>query len=404
MPEAPYRVFAFASNPWLGPWMNRQQLLSRLARDAFVLYSNGAWSVWDRDRPEWRVAGLRSRIDNHDGAWLHLPARFALRWPRVPAWDHAVLARQARRMRRFSRAYSRGPRVAYLFEPSFLRHGELLDPDLTIYHAYDLYKRMPGWSDQSEAAHCELATRAGLVIGTSQPIVDWLAESGAREAMLLPNGVDSGQFIAAGTTPRAPHPELADIPRPRIGYTGRLNRKVDFPLVAWMAQARPDWQFVLIGEVLDLDAATREAFEVCRRQRNVHLLGERPHELLAAYVASMDVNIMCYRLGPGLWTRGIYPLKLNEYLAAGRPMVSAALPSVQDFRDAVAVAVTRDDWLRLIDDALHDDETGTFEQRQAIAVGNDWEVRVAVLRDAIEERLAALRSASSLGNPDEGDT
>ena len=84
------RLLAFADNEWDGPWMNRQQLLSRLAKVHAVVYSNGLWSVWDRHRESFWASSWKGGYEERDGVWLDRPPKGLLSWPTHPAWDGAA--------------------------------------------------------------------------------------------------------------------------------------------------------------------------------------------------------------------------------------------------------------------------------------------------------------------------
>jgi glycosyltransferase involved in cell wall biosynthesis len=100
------------------------------------------------------------------------------------------------------------------------------------------------------------------------------------------------------------------------------------------------------------------------------------------------VNIMCYRLAADLWVEGIYPLKLHEYLAAGRPVVSADVPSIRPFEHVVAIARDPQQWERAIEVALTSGEPGSTAARRQVAAANSWNARVRQL----EAELSALVS------------
>jgi hypothetical protein len=93
----------------------------------------------------------------------------------------------------------------------------------------------------------------------------------------------------------------------------------------------------------------------------------------------MDVNVMCYRVDDRVWTEGIYPLKLHEYLAAGRPVVSADLPSVRPFGRVVQIASGVAEWQAALASALEGGGAGSIEERQALARANTWDRRVCEL-------------------------
>ncbi|HNT89526.1 MAG TPA: glycosyltransferase, partial [Candidatus Hydrogenedentes bacterium] len=107
---------------------------------------------------------------------------------------------------------------------------------------------------------------------------------------------------------------------------------------------------------------------------NVHLLGNRPIEALPAYLKGMDVTLIPYKTNEA--TRYIYPLKLQEYLAAGKPVVSAALPAVVQYRDVVYIAESHPAFLDRIEDALAERDPARIGARQAVARANSWERRI----------------------------
>lgn len=382
------RIVAFAPNSWHGPWMNRQQLLSRLSSRFFVVYSTGMWYSWDRHRIEWRNARIRGRFDREDGVWLDHPPRLLLRWPRLRRWDRFALARQAGRLRRFSARGGRGPLIGYVFNPLFADDLEALKPDICVYHAYDLFSAMPDWNEELARRERWLLSRADLVLASSSTIADSLRSETDREVVVLPNGADVRLFSSSRDSEPAEPEDIQPIPRPRIGYVGNINRKVDLPLIEHLAKARTDWHFVFVGALGDFDQRTEGALERCKRLPNVHFLGGKAHVRIPRYMAAMDINTMCYRTDSDVWTQGVYPLKLHEYLAVGKPVVSADLPSIRDFAHVVDLAHDARDWEERLENALGGHATGTLESRREVAWQNDWDVRVASLAARLDGLLA----------------
>lgn len=369
------RILALAPNPWAGQWMNRQQVLSRLARHHAIVYSTGAWSVWDRAKPARRESPAMGGFEPRDGVVVDRPPRWLLRWPARPAYDRAILALLQRRWRRQLGPRDGGPLVAYLFHPRYLDYLDGLAPDRVVYQPYDLFRHMPGWSPDAADREARLLATCDAVIATSEATRRVLAAETARPVHLVPNGVDGDLFLRAAED-GAPDP-LAGIPRPRIGYVGSLNQKVDLPLVATLARQEPGWQFVLVGPRGTFDEVTERALAECERLPNVHIRPALPHGDLPACMRGLDVALMCYR--PGTWMEAAYPLKLHEYLASGPPVVSTDLPSVREFANVVAIAREPGDWRRLIASALRDGTPGTPAERRAVAAANTWDERVRII-------------------------
>lgn len=380
------RIIALAVNRWEGAWMNRQQILSRLGRNYPVLYSNGAWSTWDVRDPQWRQASWVGGFERRDSILLDRAPALLLRVRDRKWMDERVLRVVAGRWRRRMRREGNGPLVAYVFHPRMWPYARALRPDILLYHAYDLFKLQVGWSDTVACYEHELVRRADLVLGSSQVICDELRALGSSP-VLLANGAD---FDAFAVEPHSPEPaDLVRIPEPRIGYIGKLSRKVDLRLIASLAFRHPQWQFVFVGSCDNLDAESAEEVASLRRLPNVHLLGYKEHTQLPDYASRMAVNLICHRVDETLWTRGTFPLKLFEYLAAGRPVVSADIPSVRPYVDVVTIAKTAADWEHELTAILeHGAGAGSRESRQAVARRNTWDHRVAHLDELLGKLVA----------------
>ena len=397
------RIIGLAPNEWHGRWMNRQQLLSRLGLKHSVLYSIGAWSVWDRDSIEWRQAKPFGAFHHADNVVIEEAPKFLLRWPKWRRFDQLVIRAHAQRLARHLNRGEASPLLTLIFNPDFLPYAQFLKSDLLVYHAYDLFEGTQGWDAKSEALEVALIRKADLVTTVSETIAGRLREKVAREIRVLPNGVDLAVFDVPGKgTPAIPE-DLARISRPRLGYIGSLHFQIDFGLVAMLAQARPEWNFVFVGggpRGIDRDQQAEKELELCRKTPNVHFLGEKHRTEAPAYICNMDVNLMLYRRDE-TWIKAIYPLKLHEYLAVGQPIVSADIPAVREFSDVVRIAAGFADWQQAIEEALRSGGTGTRSERRAVAAQNSWDARAAMLdgwfTQLIEERKGRDGTSSTKG-------
>jgi glycosyltransferase involved in cell wall biosynthesis len=376
-------IFAFAPNAWDGPWMNRQQILSRLARRGWqVTYSTGPLSSWHRGTDTWREAPWFSGYESRDGVQVEIPGKSLPRWPRARLYDRFVRQHHAAVLLRKAQC-TPASALSYVFHPSLGDVASSLNSRWLVYHAYDSFALQPSWTDNLARAEEKLLRRADLVIASSAAVADALHRAGRDEVMVLPNGGDA-QAFEAGT--RLPCPaDLMAIPRPRIAYIGHINRKVDFPMIAAVARRRPDWHWVLVGPIASAASAAPSndpkiaaAFRDCQTLPNVHFLGGKPHVELPAYAAHMDVNTMCYRTDRGWWNAGS-PLKLHEYLATGRPVVSVELRDIRAFGEVIAFVRNMDEWRRAIEGALLERSSQMAERRRRIARANSWDNRVDLL-------------------------
>lgn len=370
-------ILAFGPNPWHGPWMNRQQLLSRLGRFGPVVYTMGAPQPGRRKVPR---AGLNGGLLPVDNIWIDLPPAWLLRPTRFAWFRDLMSACAARRWRALASELGTGPLIGYVFHPKFWPEVKDVRADLLVYHAYDFYHLQGRGAYVFDEYERAIVKAADVVIASSAPIADRLRSLGAARVHIVENAADYDAF-AKSPDPSAPVPEdLLQIPSPRIGYTGALNRKVDFPLLLELAQRMPRCHFVLIGRVGDIDDAGMRAVQQLQALPNVHFVGFKDREQLPAYMAAMDVNVMAYRLGDDVWTEGIYPLKLHEYLAVGQPVVSTDLPAVRPFADVIRIAVSPADWELALNEALEGRGAGSLSARRTRASLNSWDARVRQIR------------------------
>lgn len=387
-----FTVLGLAPNHWEAQWMNRQQILSRLARRHTVLYSTGPWSVWEVRDADYRRAPLLGRFELRDGVWVDQAPRWLLSWPSRRAWDATVDALTVRRWRNHLDRIVGGPLVCYVFHPRYRRLADRVGADLLVYNPFDLFSRTSGWTAQDQADEVHLLRNSGLVIASSEPARVALQARADRPVLLVPNGVDADLFERGSA--QSPPADLAAIPHPRIGYVGSVNSKVDATLVAALARREPGWNFVFIGPVFGLDERTQTGIAACRRLANVHFLAARPMKELPAAMGGLDVGLMCYR--KDTWADFGYPLKLHEYLACGLPVVSTPLQSLLGEQEWITVAEGEDGWHAAIAAALAGHGRGSRDERRAVARRNTWDIRTATIEQAVG---AALRQ--HVGHPAE---
>lgn len=201
-------------------------------------------------------------------------------------------------------------------------------------------------------------------------------------AVHLPQGVNYAHFAKS----RAEPPDLASIRGPRIGFAGTVSTQCDVHLLARLADDFADASLVLVGPV-----ALDESSLALLRRPNIHLLGVRPYDELPAYVQHFDVGIIPYVLSA--WTVAVDPLKLLEYLAAGLPVVTTAIPEAGKYAGQVVVASDADAFVAGVRHALVEDREGSRARGQAFARAHTWERRADTLLGLIEGIMSDRHAA-----------
>ena len=246
---------------------------------------------------------------------------------------------------------------------------------LTVYYCVDDFTLWPGMNQPELVRDMEakLLAKADLVVAVSE----YLAETRVTPrgpTHLLTHGTDLDHFAA----PSLPMPEeLAHTPAPVIGFFGLMDEHFDVELMRDVAVRRPHWNFICIG-------TKRISLAALEKLPNFRRLDAVPYERLPSFAARFDVAVMPYRLTEH--TRTANPLKLREYIATGKPVVSAPLPEALRFAKHIRIAGDAVAFTAAIEEALAD--TTPPKERRAVLIGETWADKAAQFSGWIEEALA----------------
>jgi hypothetical protein len=182
----------------------------------------------------------------------------------------------------------------------------------------------------------------------------------------LTHGVDYQLF----STPVPWASDLPDDGRPIAGFYGSISEWLDLELLEAVVRRMPHWNFVLIGKaVVDTSAL--------RGLPNVHLLGPRPHHELPRYSQHWNASLLPFRNNAQI--QACNPLKLSEYLAAGRPVVSTPFPALKPFRSLISVADSVESMVNALEDSVSLAGDSEFQQRSRSVVSSEsWQSRAGL--------------------------
>jgi len=203
--------------------------------------------------------------------------------------------------------------------------------------------------------------------------------------VLVRHGTDFRHFVKA-CDPATPVPaDIANLPRPILGFFGLVADWVDQDALIACAKAHPEGSVVVVGKVApDVDDAKLRAVP------NIHLLGRKSYADLPGYCKAFDVSLMPFRVNE--LTLNANPLKVREYLAAGLPCVSTDLPEVRKV-GLCKIASGREDFVRKVDEALAEG-AGPSRERAERILGDSWEAKVEEIRHHVGS--AMLRAGRGL--------
>jgi len=243
-----------------------------------------------------------------------------------------------------------------------------------VYYCADEHATFPGLRpDLVRHLERNLLQAVDLVVTTSRGLLE-AKSTQHQNVTYLPHGVDFDHFSKAADPALAIPEDLRALPRPIIGFHGLIREVLDFGIIDTIARLRPNWSIVLVGNrTFDAGASPQRP--------NIHYLGARSHAALPGFVRAFDVCLIPYRLIPT--TIYMNPVKLREYLAAGKPVVSTPLPEVLPYREVVQIAATGEEFVSKIEASLREDES--LRQRRIDLMRNEsWAARAAELADLLK--------------------
>jgi UDP-galactopyranose mutase len=211
------------------------------------------------------------------------------------------------------------PAVGWFYTPMALEFARHVAADVTVYDNMDELSLFRGADARLLLLETELMARADVVFTGGHSLYE-AKRHRHRNIHPVPSSVDVAHFregvAGCGPTPA----DQAAIPAPRVGFFGVIDERMDMALLAGLADARPDLEFVMLGPVVKIDPASRPV------RRNLHWLGAKAYGELPPYLAGWACGIMPFARNEA--TRFISPTKTPEFLAAGLPVVSTPIRDV----------------------------------------------------------------------------
>jgi glycosyltransferase involved in cell wall biosynthesis len=288
---------------WNFVYQRPQHLMTRYGRGRRVFFFEEP--VWAPDGPP--------RLDVKDVA----PGVKAVT-PVLPIGVREAAAAQRHLLDRLLADFRVEQPLLWYYTPMALPYARHVEAGLVAYDCMDELSAFRGAPPELLDLETELLRRADVVFTGGSSL--YRAKRDRHPNVYeVPSSVDAAHFGRA----RRPLPEPADqrgLRRPRLGFFGVIDERMDLDLLAGIAELRPDWEVVLLGPVVKIDPSALPV------RANLHYLGLKGYETLPDYLAHWDVAIMPFARNEA--TRFISPTKTPEYLAAGLPVVSTAIEDV----------------------------------------------------------------------------
>ncbi len=267
--------------------------------------------------------------------------------------------------------------VFYIGCPPALEVARKLNYQFLIYERTDLFEEMPGTNKAYIASlDKELMQKANLVLYVNKAM--W--EEGKKindNSLLLGHGVDYEFFANALDSEQRPE-DIVSIRKPIVGFFGDVSDKTsDIALLEFVAKKMPDISLVFVGAV-SADVSS------LRMLKNVHFLGKKSYDQIPLYGKEFDICIMPWNQNK--WIQYCNPVKMKEYLALGKPIVSMYYPEIEPYRDVVYVARDYDSFVLCIQGALEEKDPEKKNQRQIKVRQETWDNKARQVANFIDNR------------------
>ncbi len=280
--------------------------------------------------------------------------------------------------------------IAWLYTPLALPLTATLDPTLLIYDCMDELSAFAFAPPQLLQREAETLAQADLVF-TGGPSLYRAKQDRHPSVHCFPSSVDAAHFQQAQSL--AEPADQAALPRPRLGFFGVIDERIDLELLRALAEAHPEWQIVMVGPVVKIDPAQLPAAP------NLHYLGQRHYAELPAYLGGWDVCILPFAQNEA--TRFISPTKTLEYMAAEKPIVSTPITDVAEpYGEIVYLGGTSAAFIQACEQALGAsaaERTQRSAAMRAVLANTSWdrtaEAMHALIETALHDKLVQAPSA-----------
>jgi len=274
--------------------------------------------------------------------------------------------------------------ILWIAIPTAVEVVNRLGEQLVIYHVSDKYEAntMDHATDPSfiRILHERALDAADLVFYSSRKLFAE-ADQGCQKSHLLEQAVDFDYWSRLSRGEVAVAAEMNRIPHPRLGYFGAIEPwLIDQQLIQQAARERPDWNWIFIGNKsrgLEIESLP-----------NVHFLPPVSYQQLPHYAAGFDVCVLPWNIEVPFTSYGS-AIKVREYLASGLPVVISPLPEYESMSAVLRIGWNRDQFLKLVDEALREEGGLQIKARQDAVRDGTWEARAEWVSELIEAKLRA---------------
>lgn len=387
-------IICISSIDWDFIWQGHQEIMSTLADNGnrvLFIENTGVRPPGIKD-----ISRIKSRFKNwflgtkgirkvKDNLFVYSPLVLPFPYLKIAVWFNsrniiAILGR-------WIKAVNFNDLIIWTFLPTPLTL-DLIDKiphELSVYYCIDSFTTSSVTAKKIKASEIKLLEMADLVFVTSRELYNHCS-SYNQNVHIFSFGVNYAKFEKIRLSQSLSPDEIKNIKEPVIGYIGGIHKWIDLDLISKMAANRPDYSFVFVGPI---QTNVSSLFNL----KNIYFLGKQEHEKLPSFIKYFDACIVPYKITD--YTNNVYPTKLNEYLAMGKPVVSTSLPELVNFNktnnDIIGIGKSYEEFINLVDKAVNESSVENIQKRIEAAKKNSWDSRIL-------EMSRLIKDTSSLKN------
>ena len=361
----PFIVF---SDDWGEHPSSCQHIFKHLVKDHPVIWVNTVGMRLPRfNRADFQKAikKIKKMFASAEGKTKRLPPNLSVLQPPMIPYNRAIFRKfnkwsVVRKVREEMKKRKIKSPILVTTVPNACDYIGAFGEERVVYYCVDDFANWPGHEkDLILEMEQKLIAKSDIFIATSEELFKKL-EKQNKPTYFLPHGVDLDAFLNFST--QTDYEPLQNIPKPRIGYTGLIDDRLDWNLIDYLLKELPDISFVFIGK-------KEKDFRNLSNKKNFYYINPIPHQEIPAALNSLDILILPYKVND--FTQNINPLKLKEYLASGRPIIGSPLREIEKFYPYVTIARGPEEWVNGIKKLLKKGEI-SWQERFQILAREDW--------------------------------